>query len=71
MRQPRYDTRERYISQVIEYNENLDFVGIPELKDRQALRIEDVFVSLQTQVEDNSLRKDAGTCRKKLETKSE
>ena len=49
LREPRYDTRERYISQVIEYNENLDFVGIPELKDRQALRIEDVFISLQTQ----------------------
>jgi hypothetical protein len=52
LRQPRYDTRERYIAQVIEHNENLDFVGIPELKDRQALRIEDVFISLQTQVEE-------------------
>lgn len=51
LRQPHYDTRERYISQIIDYNENLDFVGIPELKDRQALRIEDVFISLQTQVE--------------------
>lgn len=51
LRKPRYDTRERYLAQVIEYNENLDFVGIPELKDRQALRIEDVFISLQTDVE--------------------
>lgn len=51
LRAPRYDTRKRYISQIFEYNENLDFVGIPELKDRQALRIEDVFISLQTQAE--------------------
>jgi predicted NACHT family NTPase len=51
LRQPYYDTRERYISQIVDYNENLDFVGIPELKDRQSLRIEDVFISLQTQVE--------------------
>ncbi len=52
LRQPRYDTRERYIAQVIDYNENLDFVGIPELKDRQALQIEDVFISLQTQIDE-------------------
>ncbi len=52
LREPRYDTRERYISQIIEHNENLDFVGIPESKDRQALRIADVFISLQTQVEE-------------------
>lgn len=57
LRQPRYDTRERYIAQVIEHNESLDFVGIPELKDRQALRIEDVFISLQTQVEETKRSK--------------
>jgi len=51
LRQPHYDTRERYIAQITDYHENLDFVGIPELKDRQALRIEDVFISLQTQIE--------------------
>ena len=51
MREPRYDTRDRYIEQVIQYHENLDFVGIPELKDRQALRIEDIFITLQTEYE--------------------
>ena len=51
LRQPRYDTRERYLAQLIDCNQDLDFVGIPELKDRQALRIEDVFIHLQAEVQ--------------------
>lgn len=48
--QNKYDTRERYLSQVIAQNKNLDFVGIPGLKDGQGLGIEDIYISLQTQV---------------------
>ena len=45
------DTRERYLEQIIRYHRDLDFVGIPELKDRQALQLEDVFIHLQTEIE--------------------
>ncbi len=51
LRKPRYDTRERYLAQLIYRNQDLEFVGIPELKDRQALRIEDVFIHLETETE--------------------
>ncbi len=51
LRKPRYDTRERYLEQLIDRHQNLEFVGIPELKDRQALRIEDVFINLQAEIE--------------------
>jgi hypothetical protein len=50
-KQPLYDSRERYIAQIIAYHQDLEFVGIPELKDRQALRIEDIFIHLQTDEE--------------------
>jgi hypothetical protein len=46
-----YDSRERYIEQIIRYHRDLDFVGIPELKDRQALHLEDVFIQLQAEIE--------------------
>jgi energy-coupling factor transporter ATP-binding protein EcfA2 len=55
LKKPRYDSRDRYINQVIKHYQDLDFVGIPELKDRQALRIEDVFISLQSEVETTEL----------------
>ena len=51
LKKPRYDSRQRYINQVIKHYQDLDFVGIPELKDRKALRVEDVFISLQSEVE--------------------
>jgi predicted Zn-dependent protease len=49
--QPRSDTRERYLDQIIRYHRDLDFVGIPELKDRQALQLEEVFIHLQAEIE--------------------
>ena len=51
LRQPRYDTVERYLAQLVNLHQDLDFVGIPELKDRQAVRIEEVFIHLQAEVE--------------------
>lgn len=45
------DTRERYLEQIIRYHRDLDFVGIPELKDRQTLHLEDVFIHLQAEIE--------------------
>lgn len=47
----RYDGEAEYISQLIKRFQYLDFVGIPELKDRQSLRIEDLFVHLQAKIE--------------------
>jgi hypothetical protein len=47
----KYATRADYLAQIIDRHQDLEFVGIPELKDRQALRIEDVFVHLQAEVE--------------------
>ncbi len=47
----RYDARERYIAQVIRRYRDLNFAGIPEPKDGQALRVEDVFISPQSEVE--------------------
>jgi thioredoxin-like negative regulator of GroEL len=47
----RSDTRERYLEQIIRYHRDLDFVGIPELKDRQALQLEEVFIHLQAEIE--------------------
>ncbi|MBI1877350.1 MAG: hypothetical protein HYR94_03810, partial [Chloroflexi bacterium] len=46
-----YKTRARYLAQLIDRYQDLDFVGIPELKDRQALHLEEVFISLQIEVE--------------------
>ena len=43
----RYATRADYLAQIIDRHQDLEFVGIPELKDRQALRIEDVFIHLR------------------------
>ena len=51
LNQPRYDSRERYLEQIVRYHRDLDFVGIPELKDRQALHLEDVFIHLQAEIE--------------------
>jgi len=47
----KYATRADYLAQIIDRHQDLEFVGIPELKDRQALRIEDVFIHLQAEVE--------------------
>jgi energy-coupling factor transporter ATP-binding protein EcfA2 len=47
----KYATRADYLAQIIDRHQDLEFVGIPELKDRQALRIEDVFIYLQAEVE--------------------
>src|SRR3972149_11274949 len=47
----RYATRADYLAQIIDRHQDLEFVGIPELKDRQALRIEDVFIHLQAEKE--------------------
>jgi hypothetical protein len=47
----KYATRADYLTLTIGRHQDLEFVGIPELKDRQALRIEDVFVHLQAEVE--------------------
>ncbi len=47
----KYATRADYLAQIIDRHQDLEFVGIPELKDRQALRIEDVFINLQAEVE--------------------
>ena len=46
-----YDGEAEYVTQLVERFQYLDFVGIPELKDRQALRIEDLFVHLQTEID--------------------
>jgi predicted NACHT family NTPase len=46
-----FSTREQYLAQITKRYEALDFVGIPELKDRQAVGIEDVFIRLKTEVE--------------------
>jgi len=47
----KYATRTDYLAQIIDRHQDLEFVGIPELKDRQALHIEDVFIHLQAEVE--------------------
>jgi predicted NACHT family NTPase len=47
----KYATRDDYLAQIIDRHQDLEFVGIPELKDRQALRIEDVFIHLQAERE--------------------
>jgi len=47
----KYATRADYLAQIIDRHQDLEFVGIPELKDRQALRIEDVFIHLQAEIE--------------------
>lgn len=41
----------RYLAQIIDRHQDLDFVGIPELKDRQALHLEKIFINLQAEVE--------------------
>jgi HEAT repeat protein len=47
----REEFRLRYLAQMIDRHQDLDFVGIPELKDRQALHLEEIFINLQTEVE--------------------
>ncbi len=42
-----FDDIERYLEQVIHHYESLDFVGIPELSNRQSVRIDDIFIHLQ------------------------
>ncbi len=49
--QIKFATRADYLAQLIDRHRDLEFVGIPELKDRQALRIEDVFIHLQAEAE--------------------
>jgi HEAT repeat protein/GTPase SAR1 family protein len=51
LRQQPADTRARYLDQLMKYHRHLDFVGIPELKDRQGLQLEDIFINLQAEVE--------------------
>jgi len=46
-----YATRAEYLAQLIDRHQDLEFVGIPELKDRHALRIEEVFIHLQAETE--------------------
>src|SRR3990172_10957302 len=43
----KYATRDDYLAQIVNRHQDLEFVGIPELKDRQALRIEDGFIHLR------------------------
>ncbi|MBE7556432.1 MAG: NACHT domain-containing protein [Anaerolineales bacterium] len=45
------EARARYIELMIDRHQDLDFVGIPELKDRQALHLDEIFINLQTEVE--------------------
>jgi hypothetical protein len=47
LHQRRTGTRAPYLAQFIDCHQSLDFVGIPELKDRQALHVEDVFINLK------------------------
>jgi HEAT repeat protein len=45
------EARPRYLELMINRHQDLDFVGIPELKGRQALHLEEVFINLQAEVE--------------------
>jgi hypothetical protein len=47
----RYASREHYLAHVIRHFQDLDFAGVPEPKNGQALRIEDVFIGLQSEAE--------------------
>lgn len=47
--QKEYDDVKEYTNQITKRYESLDFVGIPELKDRSALRLRDVFIQLKAQ----------------------
>lgn len=50
------EARARYIELMIDRHQDLDFVGIPELKDRQALHLDEVFINLQAEVEVENLQ---------------
>lgn len=45
------DSRHRYLEQFIVYYQHLDFIGIPDLKDRNEVRLQDVFVQLAAEPE--------------------
>ena len=47
----RYASRERYLTHLVRYFQDLNFAGIPEPKDGQALRVEDIFIDIQSEVE--------------------
>ncbi|MCA9927399.1 MAG: NACHT domain-containing protein [Anaerolineales bacterium] len=49
-----FSSRAHYLAQVAAYHKTLEFVGIPELKDRQAMNIEDIFIHLQAEVESHT-----------------
>jgi hypothetical protein len=51
LRGKKYDTKLRYLEQIINNNQTLEFVGIPEIKDRLAIRIEEVFIHLRAEAE--------------------
>lgn len=46
------DDENAYLSQLINRYQDLDFVGIPELKDRQSIKIEDIFIKLWAEGEE-------------------
>jgi len=45
------ELRARYIELMIDRHQDLDFVGIPELKDRHALHLNEIFINLQAEIE--------------------
>ena len=46
-----YDDEAIYRQQMAEMYSRLDFVGIPELKERRPITVEDIFVKLNTERE--------------------
>lgn len=50
MKLPLYNTRANYLEQVVKQHQSLDFVGIPELKDRNALQLREIYIQLRAEV---------------------
>ena len=46
-RESAYQGRTHYLAQMKAHYQTLDFVGIPELRDRQSLHLQDIFIHLQ------------------------
>lgn len=45
------ELRAHYIAQIIDRHQDLDFVGIPELKERRSITIENIFIRLRAERE--------------------
>lgn len=66
-----YDDEATYRQQMVEMHSRLDFVGIPELKERRPITVEDIFVKLNAEREAPSEARDLSEMMRQAEAKGD